>query len=898
MKILFSLIGFVLGAAAADFEGAACGFALGFLFGGYIQHSDRIRHLEEALKAAAKPAPRVAPVVPPPPVSPAVPQPRTETRETAPPQVPAAELEAAPAISVAESAVSPPKRVFAPLPPPEPDIFSRALDFIRTFFTTGNVVVKVGVIILFFGAAFLIRYAVERNALPIEFRLAGIAAGGVAMLITGWRLRQRHAGYGLVLQGGAVGILYLTVFATVKPYALAPAGLAFPLMVALVVFSGFLAIAQNSRSLATLGAAGGFLAPVLLSTGSGSHVTLFSYYAILNAGILGISWFKAWRVLNWVGFMFTFVIGLSWGCRYYQPTYFASTEPFLILFFVFYVAITILFTHRQPPRLASLVDGTLVFGVPLIAFTLQAQMVKNMEFGEAYSALVLSAFYLVLARLLWQRQVAGMRLLTESFLAIGVVFVSLAVPYALDGRWTAATWSLEGAGIVWVGLRQQRLLARWFGLLLQFGAALAFMGTLNRPVGGMVILNSAFVGMILIAVAALFTSYCQYRSREALPHWERDVHVALLGWGVIWWLAAGFREIDHFVADSFAVRADIAFAALSFLVLDFIARRVDWPVARLPGAALLPMLASFAVYLCIDERNANPFAHLGFVAWPVALGGHYLLLHRVGEAWPPVLVRAWHAGSLWLTLVIAAWSCARFVDGLPGLGSAWTELVVGVVPALAIAVILREGRWLRWPVQAYRETYLRTAAFPVIVYCALWVCVTAFSAGGPAPLPYLPVLNPLEVSQLLVLVILIGWIHGCRAGRLPEVPPLTPEFLLRVTSAIAFLWLNAVIARTVHFWKGVPFTASGLFHSDLFQTGLSIVWIVTALVITGIAARTGRRAMWFTGATLIAAVVVKLFFIDLNQIGTIARIVSFLTVGVLLLVIGYLAPLPPRFAKE
>jgi uncharacterized membrane protein len=61
----------------------------------------------------------------------------------------------------------------------------------------------------------------------------------------------------------------------------------------------------------------------------------------------------------------------------------------------------------------------------------------------------------------------GQRLLVEAFLALGMVFTTLAIPLAFDGRWTSAAWALEGAAIVWVGVRQQRLLARLFGILLQ-----------------------------------------------------------------------------------------------------------------------------------------------------------------------------------------------------------------------------------------------------------------------------------------------------------------------------------------------------------------------------------------------------------------------------------------------
>jgi uncharacterized membrane protein len=45
---------------------------------------------------------------------------------------------------------------------------------------------------------------------------------------------------------------------------------------------------------------------------------------------------------------------------------------------------------------------------------------------------------------------------------------------------------------------------------------------------------------------------------------------------------------------------------------------------------------------------------------------------------------------------------------------------------------------------------------------------------------------------------------------------------------------------------------------------------------------------------LLALVVVKLFAVDLSRVGGVARIVSFIGVGLLLLLIGYLAPVPPR----
>jgi uncharacterized membrane protein len=64
---------------------------------------------------------------------------------------------------------------------------------IRGFLTGGNTLVRAGVIVLFFGVAFLLRYMAEHTHVPIEFRLTGIALGGVALLVFGWRLRATRS---------------------------------------------------------------------------------------------------------------------------------------------------------------------------------------------------------------------------------------------------------------------------------------------------------------------------------------------------------------------------------------------------------------------------------------------------------------------------------------------------------------------------------------------------------------------------------------------------------------------------------------------------------------------------------------------------------------------------------
>ncbi|MCW5213711.1 DUF2339 domain-containing protein, partial [Desulfobulbus sp. TB] len=229
-------------------------------------------------------------------------------------------------------------------------------------------------------------------------------------------------------------------------------------------------------------------------------------------------------------FFFTLGIGSFWGVNSYKARYFASTEPFLILFFLMFTLIGILFAFRQPPKLKGYVDGTLVFGTPIICFSLQTALLKDMKYGLAITALLVSFFYIGLARFLWnkgdERLRQGMRTLTEAFLALGIVFVTLAVPLALSGRWTAVTWALEGAALIWVGVRQNRIIPRNFGTLLQLVAAFFFLTGNYSPDERMILFNGIYLGCLIISLSALFSSRYLYRA-ENLHNFEQYHHLLL-----------------------------------------------------------------------------------------------------------------------------------------------------------------------------------------------------------------------------------------------------------------------------------------------------------------------------------------------------------------------------------
>jgi uncharacterized membrane protein len=781
----------------------------------------------------------------------------------------------------------PPASPAAPLSAQEPALIAA----IRNFFTGGNTLVRVGVIVLFFGVAFLLRYMAEHTHIPIEVRLTGIALASIVLIIFGWRLRKTRGGYALALQGGGVGILYLIIFAALRLYSILPATIAFPLLALIAILSAILAVMQNSMSFALLAVSGGFLAPVLASTGQGSHVVLFSYYAVLNAGIVAIAWFKAWRPLNVAGFVFTFAIGTAWGVLKYRPEDFATTEPFLILFFLFYLGIAILFTLRQPTKTIGYIDGTLIFGTPIVAFSLQSAMLHERLMVLAYSAVALSALYLSIAYLLKRSRSDSHKLLFESFMALSVAFLTLAVPLALDARWNAATWALEGAALIWVGCRQNRLLPRIFGALLTFAAACLALSEFKMSADDLALPLSDYFGILVQSGAAIFSACTLQTNRAHLKELESLVRDALYWVGLALWLLGSASELHRYVP-TYEMAAALALVTFTTLVSSEVHHRTELSAARIAALLQLPAMLCFAAFASFNRPH--PFAEGGWWAWPPAFAGLYFLIFRHEEAPRAALAKSLNAGAAWLFCALLSWEFAWQVKTHIAAGDTWSTSAWIVIPAFFLWRLPTLVTRVKWPFARNREAYLFVAGVGVALYLAAWSLFTnATSVGDTAPLPYVPLLNPLDLGQVLVVLALLRYWRFLKAVDSPGSPRIDKRVPLPALATLAFIWLNALLLRTLHHWFGVAFNLEALMASTLVQTCLSLFWTVLALTAMLIAARKRERIIWLVGAALLGVVIAKLFLIDLSRIGSVERIISFVGVGLLMLVVGYFSPLPP-----
>ncbi|MEN1957771.1 DUF2339 domain-containing protein [Luteimonas changyuni] len=780
----------------------------------------------------------------------------------------------------------PPPRI-EPIPgtarpvPGSPATLDRLATMARRWFTEGNVPVKVGVLVLLAGVAALLKYASDQGwlTLPIGMRLATVALAALAALAFAWRKRESHRSFALAVQGGAIGVLLLVVFAAFKLHGMLPAGAAFALSVGLVAALGVLAVLQGSRTMAVLGILAGFLAPIWLSTGSGNHVVLFSYYALLNAAIFAIAWLRPWRELNLLGWVFTWGIGVAWGVLAYDPDKYASTQPFLLLFFAFYLLLPILYARKRAPGRRDVVDGCMLFGTPLVAFSLQAALLEGERMPLALCALGLAAIYAAFAW--WQRR-GPHPLLGESYVLLAAGFATLAVPLALSARATAAVFAIEGAALIWLGLRQERGLPQWTGAGLQIAAAVAFfIGVADLPRPAPALANPVFTGALLLALAG-FASAWWYRGAGRSP-----AAAAFYCWGLAWWCGNVLHEVGAHVA--YALSADVLLAALAVTaVLAALVHR------RRPAAALaLTVLGAFvlAAPLAFAQLGirGQPLAGWGAAAWLLfAACGVLSLVSLRGDGGRFAIWAQFAWWLLWpLVLSLAAGECAR----AQALGGGW-QLALPALPWLALLALLQfRWRWLRQPLGAGFDASRGALLGVSLAVVGLGWLRALRDAGDSAPLPWLPLLNPLDLAQLAALGLFACWLWSALA------PVEFARRRIAVVSAAGFVLATCVTLRAVHHWGGAPW-GEGLWSSSLAQTALTVVWSVLGVGGWIAGSRRGQRTLWLAGAVLMALVLAKLVLVDRQHLGNLLGIGSFLAYGLLCTLVGWFAPAPPRAGAD
>lgn len=380
-----------------------------------------------------------------------------------------------------------------------------------------NLISKIGIVITVIGLAIGVKYSIDHNLInPLTRIILGYGAS-LALLLTGIRLKKNYESYSAVLVSGAMASFYFITYAAYSFYALVPQTAAFVMMLLYTAFTVYTAIHYNRQVIAIIGMAGAYAIPLLLSDGSGRVQILFSYMAVINAGIALLSIKKYWKAVYLVSFGLTWFIYLSWSVFNYEYNRYFTTAFFFssIFFLTFYIIFLAYKLIRQEKFNRG--DIVLLLLNSLIYYSIGYSLIDSYDDGDQFLGLFTLAnavIHFIACSIIYRKKLADRRLF---YLVAGLVlvFITLAIPVQLNGHWVTILWAAEAALLFWIGRTKNAAVYEQLSYPLMFLALISMIADWSlidiydkdfRP-----FVNNIFLGSALFCTAFGFISYIQYR---------------------------------------------------------------------------------------------------------------------------------------------------------------------------------------------------------------------------------------------------------------------------------------------------------------------------------------------------------------------------------------------------
>ena len=549
--------------------------------------------------------------------------------------------------------MSTPSTTRSPLRQPRPNLETRI---------GGNWFNRIGVIAIILGVGFLFKYAYDNRWIkPWGWVSIGVAIG-IVFLIGGEKTRKKYESYAYGLTGCGISLLYVSVFAAFKLWELVPQPAAFAMMAVITAVASLLAARYSALAIAVLGLIGGFLTPLLLSTGQDNEPGLFGYVTLLDLGVLTLAYSKQWRSLNYLAFGGTVLMFSGWATTFYSPDKLWTTVVFLTVFFAIFALLAVLYNviHR---RLTTWLDLGLVFVNAALYFGTTYEILEDRYHHLLGAfAVVVAGFYLALGYFTYRRDGED-RLLVHTFIGLSFLFSVLAVPIQLDQHWVTMAWAIEGAVMTWVGLTTEDRTSRYAGLVVFLIAAThwlrvdvhdfayesgrSFLPVLNE--------RALSCGVLVASLAAASWLYRRYR--EKVDDGERSMFTGLyiLGANAAALLLLSLDANDYFERareagawrdGRFEMWNDMRQFTLSVLWTIYgtaalaVGITLNQKLLRIIAFVLLAgttlkVLAIDLAYFNADWRNTivnQTFASLGMLVFGLALAARLYSRSRVLEA--------------------------------------------------------------------------------------------------------------------------------------------------------------------------------------------------------------------------------------------------------------------------
>ena len=310
-----------------------------------------------------------------------------------------------------------------------------------------NLISKIGILILILGVAIGAKYAIDHDMVsPLTRIILGYAVGAGLMAFA-IKLKTRYENFSAVLVSGAIAIMYFITYVAYDFYALIPQSLAFLLMVVFTSFTVVAAIKYNKQVIAHIGLVGAYAVPFLLSDGSGKVGVLFTYMAIINIGILILSFKKYWKPLFYASFGLTWIIFLAWRLNLSSNAdFFTLSLLFSAIFFItFYITnlaykITKQETFEFGDVVILLLNSFIFYG---IGYFILSQNKNSIELLGLFT-LANAVIHFVVSLIIYKKKLADKNLF-YLILAMVITFITIAVPVQLNGGWVTIFWTVEAA---------------------------------------------------------------------------------------------------------------------------------------------------------------------------------------------------------------------------------------------------------------------------------------------------------------------------------------------------------------------------------------------------------------------------------------------------------------------
>jgi uncharacterized membrane protein len=398
---------------------------------------------------------------------------------------------------------------------------------------------RVAIVALLFGMAFFLRYAFDNDWVGNRGRVAiGLVIGTALLFCSQWLLGRGYTYFSEGITGLGAAVHYLSLYAAYAYYSLVPQWVAFGGMVVVAGAVAAIALGRDSQRIALVALSGGFLTPVLLSTGENRQVELFIYLAILDAGLLALGRARDWRGLEIMSLFATQAYFWGWYTSFYAPEVMGRTAAFATLFFVLFAL---------PPALRARAGRTLendqivlvLLNALSIAVALRRMLWPESPWALTIGILALAAAHLAMAaaarpagaaRAPAAHPVAPSRdtapqLARILFGGLALTFATLAIPVQLEGRWLTIAWAVEAAVLAWSGVRARVRLLRLAALGL---FAVVAMRLLAFPIPATAFLWNARFAAFAVTLACMgFALRAAQREGDALDAEEQPLFAGL-----------------------------------------------------------------------------------------------------------------------------------------------------------------------------------------------------------------------------------------------------------------------------------------------------------------------------------------------------------------------------------